>query len=80
MGMKSTVDISDALLLEAKALARSERTTLRALIERGLREVLAAHRAEAQVFRLKDIRFGGQGLSPELEAGDWSALRTLERT
>jgi len=42
--MKTTVDIDDALLEEAKRLAARARTTLRALIEEGLRRVVNERR------------------------------------
>jgi hypothetical protein len=38
--VKTTVDIAAGLLVQAKERARSEGTTLRALIERGLGRVL----------------------------------------
>lgn len=74
--MKTTIEIADPLLAEAKALAVREKTTLRALIEAGLREVLRRKRVE-KPFKLRDARFkGGQGLTPEFEAkGGWSKLR-----
>ena len=73
--VKTTVEISDPLLAEAKALAKREKTTLRCLIEEGLRAIL--HRkGEATPIPLPDGRFGGEGLAPEFEArGGWSRLR-----
>lgn len=38
--MKTTIDISDALFASSKTLAQQRQTTLRALIEDGLRRVL----------------------------------------
>jgi len=38
--MKTTVEISDSLLREARRLAAREGVTLRALVERGLHPIL----------------------------------------
>jgi hypothetical protein len=38
--MKTTLDLSDALFFDAKQTAKQHQTTLRALIETGLRRVL----------------------------------------
>ncbi|MBG0813059.1 type II toxin-antitoxin system VapB family antitoxin [Planomonospora sp. ID82291] len=74
--MKTTVEISDALLREARRLARSEGTTLRALVEEGLRSVLA-RRAEKEGYTLPDASVGGQGLQPRLRDASWEDVRAL---
>ncbi len=74
--MKTTVEISDALLAEAKAVARAQRTTLRDLIEAGLRQQVGERRAERR-FQLRDESFEGDGLRAGLEWGDWEAMRDL---
>lgn len=72
--MKTTIDIAPSLLYEAKQVAAREGTTLRALVEAGLREVLA-ERGRRASFRLRDASFGGSGLQPEFRDGDWEQLR-----
>lgn len=75
--MKTTIEIADPLLEEAKALAEREETTLRALIEEGLRGVLS-RRASAKPFKLRDGSFkGGGGLTPEAAALGWERIREL---
>lgn len=37
--MKTTIEIPDDLIEEAKVLARADRTTLRSLVEEGLRDL-----------------------------------------
>ncbi|MCA9519154.1 MAG: type II toxin-antitoxin system VapB family antitoxin [Myxococcales bacterium] len=73
--MKTTIEIADPILAEAREVAARERTTLRALVEEGLRAVVAA-RSERPAFVLEDAAFrGGQGLQPEFEAAGWDELR-----
>ncbi|MFQ5742388.1 MAG: DUF2191 domain-containing protein [Acidobacteriota bacterium] len=72
--MKTTVDIPTSLLAQAKELAARRRTTLRALIEQGLRQVL--HRGAGRgEFRLRDARFAGRGLQAEFRDGNWERIR-----
>ena len=59
--MKTTVDIADAILTEAKALAALRSITLRELIEDSLRNVLATNQP-AKPFRLEDGSVHGNGL------------------
>jgi hypothetical protein len=72
--MKTTIDVSDALFNSAKALAASRQTTLRALVEEGLRRVLADSQAKAKpAFKLKDARVHGKAmLMPDPR--DWQKL------
>ena len=74
--MKTTLDISDPLLREARKIAARERTTLRALVEQGLRKIIA-ERKNAHPFRLRKVTFNGQGLVPELSDADWDKIRYL---
>jgi len=75
--MKTTVEISDSVFRAAKEAAREDETTLRALIESGLRRVLEerARNRGGQRFRLRDGSVKGDGLRPEWEGRSWSDLR-----
>lgn len=72
--MKTTVEISDALAREAREVAAREHTTLRELIEAGLRAVLRERRRKVG-FRLRDASVGGNGLQAEFRGADWERLR-----
>jgi hypothetical protein len=75
--MKTTIEISDPLLLRAKQVASSENTTLRALVEDGLRKVLEDNATRTKPFRLKQVTFGGQGLQPQARGAGWEKIREL---
>ena len=70
--MKTTIEIADALLREARKLAAREGVTLRALVERGLHRVLAD--AKRPPFRMRDGSFKGNGLQPEVRHMSWQQL------
>ncbi len=72
--MKTTIEISDPLLQKARRLAEEEDTTLRAIVERALRQ-LVDDREKAPPFRLKDASVSGEGLSPEFQGRGWEAIR-----
>jgi hypothetical protein len=74
--MKTTVEIPNALLAEARRVASREGTTVRALVEEGLRRVLADRR-QAGPFRLRKASFKGHGLQPGLANASWDAIRDL---
>jgi predicted DNA-binding ribbon-helix-helix protein len=74
--MKTTIDIPDPVLDEARKLAEREGTTVKALVERGLRRVLTDDRKRS-AFTLRKASFKGKGLRPELENASWDRLREL---
>ncbi len=78
--VKTTVDIAEAMLREAKLIAAREGTTLKALVEEGLRHVIDARAEETTGFRLRDARFrGGGGGAPGIDPDDWMAIKHLVR-
>jgi hypothetical protein len=65
--MKTTIELSDALLAQARQHAKAHHLTLKALIEQGLHTVLTKEE-EAKPFKLGDGSFkGGHGMTPEFQ-------------
>ena len=75
--MNTTVEISDALLKEAKKIAAREDVTVRSLIEQGLRQMVAQRKQRRGPFRLRKATFKGQRLTAEARAAAWERLREL---
>ena len=73
--MKTTVEIADDTFEEARRVAAAEGTSLRALIEEGLRKALAERRGRRAGFTLRPASFKGKGLSPEFADASWSDVR-----
>jgi len=69
--MKTTIDLPDELLVDAKKRAAESRTTLRELFERGLRRELAAP-SKGRRLRQRRIRWitAAGGLPPGLDVAD----------
>ncbi len=72
--MKTTIDISDSILSEAKQLAREQNVTLRSLAEEGLRKVIEERSARGPQ-RVRPVTFKGKGLSPEFKGATWEQIR-----
>lgn len=74
--MKTTIEISDPVLNEARKLAAREGVTVRALVELGLRRLIAEKKRAAE-FHLRPASFKGSGLKPELQGASWERIREL---
>ena len=75
--MKTTIDIADPILAQAREVAARRGTTLKALVEEALRQVLAQERRPKKRFRLRTHTFKGNGLQAGLTWGDWDTFRGL---
>lgn len=71
--MKTTVELPDELLVAAKKRAAEERTTLRALIARGLRHVLE-QRPSGESVGIEWVTSDG-GLPPGLDLSSRARMR-----
>ena len=74
--MKTTIELPDDLLERGKAVARRENSTLKALIEEGLRLALRERtrsRKHAAPFAVQP--FQGDGLSPDFAGVGWEKIR-----
>lgn len=74
--MKTTIDIADPLLQAARKLAAKEGVGVKALVELGLRRVIAEKKS-AGAFRLRKASFRGNGLQPGAKDAGWARLRSL---
>ncbi len=72
--MKTTIDITDDLLRRAKGHVRRTGRPLRALVEEGLRMVLAAEE-ERPRYTLPDRAVGKKRGPDPLESLSWQELR-----
>jgi len=71
--MKTTLDLPDELLIEAKKRAAEQRRPLRALIEEGLRAVLQQPGRKARKRTVRLITVKG-GLAPSLDLSSREAM------
>jgi hypothetical protein len=72
--MKTTIEIRDDLLARAKRFAKRTGRPLRAVVEDGLRRVLA-DAPKGPAYELPDRSIGEQDQTDPLEAFSWQELR-----
>ena len=69
--MKTTVELPDGLLHEAKSYASAHGLSLKQVLEAGLRQVLGSRRKD-KPFKLRKHPFRGSGLATD---ADWPTIR-----
>jgi hypothetical protein len=74
--LKTTIEISDSLLRQARKQAAREGTTLRSLVERGLHRVIADAKCGAP-FKLRQASFSGEGRRADFQDAPWETMRDL---
>ena len=74
--MKTTFDLPEMLLEEAKRIAARDSLTLRELVEAGLRAILKERRGRSP-FRLTDARVAGEGLQHAAKNASWERIRDM---
>jgi hypothetical protein len=72
--MKTTVEISDALLESARELAAARSTTLRQIFEEGLMKVIDASAERMPRYKMRNVSFGGKGPAPKKT---WEEIRAI---
>jgi hypothetical protein len=75
--LKTTINIADDLLAEAKMHAEREGVTVRALVEQGLRLALNQGAHNKSGFKLRYAAVEGKGLHPEMVGASWEQIRDL---
>ena len=72
--MKTTIELPDTLIEQARRVAQREGATLRALVEEGLQRSLEARRQAARR-QLDFPSYGGNGLTDEFQGAPWRRIR-----
>jgi hypothetical protein len=72
--MKTTIEMPDALFMQARQYANKNNMTMKALIEQALRKIMVKKTAE-KPFKLADGSFRGNGLTPEFQNATWEQIR-----
>jgi hypothetical protein len=73
--MKTTIELPDDLMIEVKKAAAERRTTIRQLVERGLRRELAEPAVESDEAGVIHWVTVDGGLPPDLDVADRASLR-----
>lgn len=74
--MKTTVELSDALMRELKAEASRKNASMRMLMETALRLYLDRQKSEESPYSFANHSFKGNGVCEGVEEGAWERIRS----
>jgi hypothetical protein len=74
--VKTTIQIPDMLFEEVRKLAHQEHTTMKDIVEEGLRRIVTERRRRGQ-FKLRKVAFKGNGLQQHLAGTSWDQILQL---
>lgn len=76
--MKTTFEITESLMAEARLCAAREGLTFSELVESSLRhEIERRASAQGEGFHLQDASVDGRGLRPDIAQRGWDGMRTM---
>jgi hypothetical protein len=74
--MKTTVELSDALMADLKQATSEKGATMRELIEAALRIYLDRNKTDTVCYRFANHSFIGNGVCEGVEEGAWEKIRS----
>lgn len=75
--MKTTIELSDALLRELKRQARANHSSMRVMMEAALRLYLDQLKKPRDQFAFQNHTFKGNGVCEGIEEGSWEQIRGM---
>lgn len=73
--MKTTIELPEALVREVKAIAATDGTTLRSIVEEALRREIEQRRGRGEWRPRPELAYGSGGLAPEIAGASWAEIR-----
>lgn len=72
--MKTTIDFTEALLLEGKAVASAQQKTFKELLEDGLRMIISKYKSGKKTIEIKPVVVGSGDIKNNLS---WSEIQKI---
>jgi hypothetical protein len=73
--MKTTIELSDALINELKHQAKEKKSTMREIMEEALRLYFDRNSRDKKPYIFKNRSFKGNGVCDGVAEGEWDSIR-----